>query len=316
MTIRRSQFLGSALAFALGADEAAYAQAGPLPVKVGATANDTYAQAYYAADGGFFARAGLSATVQTLNNGAAVSAAVASGALDVGVSTPVQLAAAYARGVPFTIIAAGALDRPKAPAGVVLVAKNGPIRTAKDLEGKTVALNALKTLSEMAFDLWMQRGGGDPSTVRTVEMTFSSMGPAVERGTVAAAVSAEPAMSVALKTNNVRALGDPYSAISPQILISGWFATTEFVRKNPEVAKRTAAALTAAGAWANAHQDESAAILAKYSKMDLGIVRGMARAPYADKLRIADIQPELDVSAKFGLLPRAVSAVTLIAHLE
>jgi NitT/TauT family transport system substrate-binding protein len=315
MTIRRSQFLGSSLAFTLASGEAAFAQAGLIPVKVGATPNDTYSQAYYAADAGFFARAGLDAQVQTLNNGAAVSAAVASGALDVGVSTPVQLAAAYAHGVPFTMIAAGALDTPKAPAGMVLVQKNGPIRTAKDLEGKTVALNALKTLSEMAFDLWMQRAGGDPSTVRTVEMTFSSMGPAVERGTVAAAVSAEPALSVSLANNNVRSLGDPYSAIAPQILISGWFTTTAWVQKNPEAAKRTAAALAAAGAWANTHQDDSAVILAKYTKMDLNIVRGMARAPFAGTLRITDIQPELDVSTKFGLLPRAVSAVTLISHL-
>lgn len=314
--VRRADFLAGSLALTLAGISEADGQPQPLPIRVGATPNDTYAQAYYAADRGFFHAAGLDATVQTLNNGAAVAAAVASGALDVGVSTPVNLANAYARDVPFTMIAAGALETPKTPAGLVCAARNGPIRAARDLEGKAVAQNALKTLAEVSFDIWMRKNGADPASVRMVEMPFSAMGPALERGTVAGAVISEPALSVALATGRFRSLGDPFSAIAPKILISAWFATVPFVQQNPERVRRFREAITAAGAWANAHHDDSAIVLAKYTKMDVGVIKAMSRAPYTARLDVAEIQPELDVAATSGLLPRPVSAVTLISRLS
>lgn len=311
--IRRRELLAGSVACGLaGAARAVRAQA-LLPLRVGATANDTYAQAYYALDEGFFTRAGLDADVETLNNGAAVSAAIAAGALDVGVSTPVQLANALIRGVPFVLVAAGALETPRVPVGLVCVAKNGPLRGAKDLEGKTVAVNALKTLSEVALDLWLSKNGADTAKVRAVEMVFSAMGPAIERGAIDAAVMSEPSLSIALHGGGVRSLGDPFSTIAPQFLISGWFATAQFVAKSPELVRRFQTAIYAAGSWADDHHDESAAVLAKYAQMDVAVIRAMGRCPYTDQLRVSDIQPQLDVAERFAIIPRAVNAADLIA---
>lgn len=314
MALQRSRFLAGSLTLLAAASAARAARAQTSNLRVGATANDTYAQAYYAQDMGFFKKAGLDVDLQTLNNGAAISAAIAAGALDVGVSTPVQLANAVARGVPFVLVAAGALETPKVPVGMVLVAKNGPLRTAKDLEGKTVAVNALKTLSESVLDLWLAQNGADTAKVHTVETTFSEMGAAIERGTVAAAVVSEPALSIALKSGTVRSLGDPFAAIAPQFLISGWFATTTFVQKSPDLVKKFQTAIGEAGRWANEHHNESAAILAKYAKMNVEVIRAMGRCPYTDQLRLSDIQPQLDVALKFGIIPKPMNAADLIAH--
>lgn len=315
MRISRSRLLAGSLAAGLASGlHRADAQTALASIRVGATPNDTYAQAYYAQDMGFFQKAGLAADVQTLNNGAAVSAAVAGAALDVGVSTPAQIANAVARGFPFVFLAAGALETPKVPVGLVAVAKNGPLRSAKDLEGKIVALNSLKTLTEAALDLWLSQNGADVAKVRVVEMVAAEMGSALERGTVAAAVLGEPSQSIALKTGNLRTLGDPFAAIAPQFLVSGWFSTTPFAQKNPELVRRFQTAIYEAGRWANDHHNESAAILGKYAKMDVEVIRGMGRCPYADQLRISDIQPHLDVAAKFGIIPRAMNAADLIAR--
>lgn len=311
---RRSSFLAASFALSVaGATRPVRAQA-LATLRVGATANDTYAQSYFAQDAGFFGRAGLAVELQTLNNGAAVSAAVAAGALDVGVSTPVQIANAVSRGVPFVFVAAGALETPKVPVGLVCVAKNGPIRSAKDLEGKTVSVNALKTLSEVALDLWLSRNGADVDKIHAVETVFSEMGPSLERGTVAAAVISEPALSIALHAQNVRSLGDPFSAIAPQFLISGWFATRGFVAKSPDLVKKFQSAMSEASRWANDHHNESGTILAKYAKMDVDVIHGMGRCPFADQLRAADIQPQLDVAAKFAIIPKPMSASDLIVH--
>jgi NitT/TauT family transport system substrate-binding protein len=162
--------------------------------------------------------------------------------------------------------------------------------------------------------LWLAQNGADVTKIRVVELTFAEMAPALERGTVAAAVITEPALSNALKIGNVRSLGDPYLAISQQFLLSGWFSTTTFVQKNPDLVRRFQNAIGEAGRWANQHHDESAVILAKYAKLEVSAIREMGRGVFTDQLRASDIQPELDVAAKFGIIPKPMSAADMLVH--
>ena len=82
------------------------------------------------------------------------------------------------------------------------------------------------------------------------------MGAAVERGTVAAALVAEPSLSVAKAGGKVRELANPFGLIAPQFLLSAWFSTPAFIQKNPALVKAFAAAIHQTGRWANAHHDE------------------------------------------------------------
>jgi NitT/TauT family transport system substrate-binding protein len=263
---------------------------------------------------GFFQKAGLNVELTTMNNGSAISAAVAAGAIDIGISTPVQLANAVTRGVPFVLIAPGALSNAQSPAGLVCVSPGSTIRTAKDLEGKAVAVSSLKSGQELALDAWLTRNGADYTKVHTIETVISDMGPAVERGTVAAAVISDPALTSALRTHSVRAIGDPFAAVSPEFLISGWFSTVTFVEENADAVKRFRSAIQQAGNWANSHHSESAVILSKYAKMDVDVIRGMNRALFANALRPADIQPQLDAGLQFGILTKPVAAADLIGR--
>lgn len=297
------------LAAALGA--AGSAQSLPV-LRVGATANDTYAEAYYAQDQGFFTKAGLNIELTTMNNGAALAAAIAGGTLDVGVSTPIQIAQAVSRGVPFTLVAAGAINTVGTPAAVICVAKSATIRSAKDLEGSSVAVNALRTSSEELLDAWLAKNGADLAKVHTIEMNFAEMGAALERGTIAAAVISEPALSAALRAHAIKVFANPTAAIADRFLLSAWFTTKQYAAANPAVLARFSSAIYEAARWANAHHDDSALILAKYAKLPPEAVRAITRAPYADALRVGDLQPQLDAGVKFGLLPRPVLGSELV----
>lgn len=290
----------------------AAAQTESLTLRVAATANDTYAPAYYAQDMGFFKKAGLNVDVQTLNNGAAIAAAVSGAAVDIGVATPITLAIAYLRGFPLVIVAAGALTTTKSPALFLAVSKSSTIRTAKDLDGKTVGENALGSGGEVNLKVWLAQNGSDISRVKLAETKFSEMGIALSRGAVDAVMVTEPAYTMTLRQNIIQVIADLDTAIGPRYLNSCWFSTREFAQKNPESIRRFDRAIYEAQRWANGHHAESAAILAKYSKMDLDLVRSMTRAQLADQLRPSDIQPFLDAAAKYGALARPVSATDLI----
>jgi len=290
----------------------AAAQTSLLNLRVAATANDTYAPAYYAQDMGFFTRAGLNVDLQTMNNGAAIAAGISGGAVDIGVATPITLAVAYLRGLPFVIVAAGALSTPKVPALVVGVSTTSAIKTAKDLEGKTIAVNALGSGAEVNLNVWLAENGSSISKVKLTETKFSEMAIALVRGTVDAALFTEPALTMALKQNATVVIANLDAAIGRGYLNSCWFSTRDFAQKNPELIRRFDRAIYDAQRWANDHHADSAAILAKYSKLDIDLVRSMNRAQLADQLRASDIQPFLDAAAKYGAIARPVSAADLI----
>lgn len=313
--IQRSRFLAGAFGLGLSASTAgALAQSGPARLRVGTVASDSFAGAYFAQDMGFFQKAGLAVEVQTLNNGSAVSAAIVGGALDIGSATPITVANAVARDVPIVIIAAGGLSTAKAPNTLLVVAQNSSVRVAKDLEGKTVAVTGLRALADGGVDVWLAKNGVDPARVPRLEMIGGAMAAALERGTVTAALMNEPARSVALKTGNFRVIGDPFSAIAPQVLTATWYTTAAFLQQSPDVVKRFQSAIAGAQHWANAHHNESAPILAKYANTDADIIRGMVRCAFAEQLRASDLQPELDSAFKFGIIPKVMKATDLIAR--
>lgn len=308
------RFFTAALALAivaLAAPETGGTQTLPT-LKVAATANDTFAEAYYAQDMGFFKNAGLNVDLQTFANGAAVSTAVAGGASDVGVSNPINLAVAFSHGVSFTLIAGGGMYATGAPTTVLCVAKDSPLKTAKDFEGKTIAVSGLKDLSQLGALAWLSQHGADTSKIHWIETTFSEMGPALQRGTIDGAVISEPSLSAAKDKGLVRVFAKVFDAIAPQFLIGAWFTTTPFAQKNPDLIKRFQAAIYESARWANKNHEQSAAILAKYSKITAETARTMTRCSYADGLTARIVQPPLDVAFKNSILTKSIAAGDMI----
>lgn len=273
---------------------------------------DSGAELYFAKELGFFERAGVAVDVQTINSGSAIAAAIASGALDVGFDNVGSIAAAFKRGVPLTIIAPGGLYSDAAPTSALVVKKASPIRTARDLNGKTVAVNAVKNITQFTTLAWSDRNGGDPASLRFVEMPFPQMIPALAQDRVDAAAIAEPALTAAKAIGRV--LGNSFGAIGKEYLIGGWFCTRRWATEHPDAVRRFVDAMRATAAWANQPQNRprSAEVLAKYAKLDLRVANGMQRCVYGEALTAALMQPQIDVSAKYGLLPAAFPAQELI----
>lgn len=311
LTVRRTHLTLAALVVLAGGSGTTFAQAPPT-VRIATSAAETYAQAFFAQDQGLFQKAGVDAEVQVLATGAAVQTAVAGGAADVGVGTTVGLANAAIRGVPFVMIAPAAMSTRKAPTGLICIAKNSALKAPKDFDGKTIAVPALKQTADLAVRAWLEKGGEDPARVHIVEAPFAEMGPSVARGTYAAAALSEPSLTKSVKAGLVTCPIDPFQAIAPSFTFSAWFTTREFAEKNPDAVKRVAAALTEAGKWANTHHFESAAIVSRVNKVDLDTIRAEVRPVFADAIRPAEIQPQLDVGYKFGFLSRPVTTNELL----
>jgi len=97
-------------------------------------------------------------------------------------------------------------------------------------------------------------------------------------------------------------------AVARRYLLSAWFSTRAYAEANPDAVRRFAAAIYQSARWANGHRSESAAILAKHAKLDIDVAQTMRRVQYAEGFRIPEIQSQLDVALKYGIISRAVTA--------
>jgi NitT/TauT family transport system substrate-binding protein len=278
-------------------------------IVVGTAGKETDAEVYYALDMGFFKKQGLNVEIQTLPNGAAVASAVAAGALQIGDSNTLSLATARQKGLPFVIFAPGAVYQSTAPTTAVGVAANGPIKTAKDLTGKVLAGVSLGGLDQLSLHVWLDKSGGDSTAVKFVELGPAQMVAALERGTVAAVSLPDPVLTAALNDGTVRVIGNNYEAIAKTFMITGWFATNDYIAKNPDVIKKYADAMAETAAWANANHDKASEILLKYTKIDAK----KSRVRYAGRLNAAIVQPVLDAGAQYKMLDKSVTVTELLS---
>ena len=260
------------------------------------------AQLFYAQESGLWTKAGLTVQLQPNPFGAAIAAAVASNAVDVGYATVMTLAAAHAKKIPFTIVApANAFDA-KLPPGGMLMAASKDVRKGSDLNGKIIGSPGLNTLGEYGVRAWVDAGGGDASTLKFVELPFSEMPAALQTGRIDAAFVAEPFLTQAKKVG-AHTVGIEFDSIAPSFLVAGWFTTNDWAAKHARALALFAQSMHDATAWAKANPAKCPDILAKYLKVDAAEVATTPRTFFAPALDPEQVQTGIDLTAKYAKFP-------------
>jgi NitT/TauT family transport system substrate-binding protein len=299
------------LAFALASGSPAPAQ--EATIKIAAPANDTVTSALYALKAGLFKRAGLNVELNAMNSGSAVAAAVAGGAIQIGNSSLVTIIEAHAKKVPFTLIATSGMIETDVPYAALVVKRDSPIRSARDLNGKTIASPALKDLNAISSMAWVDANGGDSSTVRFVELSAPAALQAVVEGRIDASILGTPVLTTGLESGQVRVLGKAFDAIAKRFIHIGWFTTEDYAGKNRDVVERFARVMHDAAVYCNAHQAETADLIVEFGKVDPKLASRMARVTFAEYLTAPMIQPLIDVAAKYKAIDQRFNAAELIS---
>jgi len=305
--MKRSTFVQSsaALALAAGPRPAAAATA----IKAGSVTIDPMGLAYYAKDQGFFDKAGLDVTITTVG-GAGMMAGVVGGALDLGITDPLTIAGSYIHGVNFKMFAPSAIATPETRTDQLAVLNESPIKTGADLNGKTIGVVVLKTFQQAAVLGWVEKNGGDPKTIKLIEVPFPQMVAAVTAGRVDAVALTEPFLSGA--RDKIRGLGNLFSGIAPRLMFLAYFSSDTWLRANAATAAKFAAVIRDTATWANSHQADSAKILTTVSGLPAAVASVMPRSAYGTAVTPALVQPIIDAGARYGVIERRVNAADII----
>ena len=284
-------------------------------IKIAPIPGDIAGNAYYAAANGYFKKAGLDATFGRMANGAAIVAAVVSGAADVGFSNVISLAIAHSKGLPITALVPANLHVHESPtAGLLAVKATSQIRTARDFNNKIIAVVGLDEIPDIAVRDWLDKNGGDSKTIKEVELPFSAMKAALDAGRVdGAALDTTGDPELGKPGDTLRLVASTFDAVSMHFAPSVWFSTTGWVAKHPAQARGFVAAMRESAVWANAHHHESAEILARYTRNTAEQIDTFTRVTYGVELTPELIQPNIDVAFKYGVLKAAFPASEIIS---
>lgn len=135
-----------------GAPDGGSPSGGITTVKLGLIPIVDVAPVYLGQKKGFYSKHGLKLQISNASGGAAIVPGVASGQFQFGFSNVTSLLLAQSSGVPIKAVSNGIASTGVAGKdfAAIAVKKGSSIKSAKDLEGKKVAINTLKNINESA----------------------------------------------------------------------------------------------------------------------------------------------------------------------
>ncbi len=271
---------------------------------------------FMAMDKGFFKAEGLELEPVPMAGGAVIVQGVTSGDLQFGWTNVISLYQAYVEGFDFKLIAGGATNlRGSNETHAIEVLKDSPIKRAKDLEGKTVAVNTLNNIVQLMAMAWVDKNGGSSAKVKFIELPFPQMEAALVAGKVDAISVQEPFAAVAARKPQIRVLANPWGDVVPKFLIASWFASEKWVQKNRGTAEAFVRAVNRGMDAIHSDKEGARAAMIKWAGLKPDMVGKMGLPLFDKTLSEKDLQATIDLTFKYKLISRRIKAREVISEI-
>jgi NitT/TauT family transport system substrate-binding protein len=314
MNDRASRFRAGLLATAVAllAPGAANAQTTDTALRVGVLPIVDVAPLYLGMAKGFFKDEHLAIEPVPAQGGGAVAAAVISGDEQFGYGNVVSMMLAAAHGLPMVAVTDGSQSIADGHHvnTLLVVSAAGPIKTLHDFNGKTLAVNALNTISEIMIKDVLERRGVDISTVKFVEMPIQDMAAALKTGRIDIAMETEPFLT-ADKNPDGRPMIEPFDSYAKRVTLASYFTSAQYATDHPDVVARFRRAMLKSLAYATDHIDEVRNIIPSYTRIDATTASNMALVGWSTTIDMPSIEALQSSMMKQGLLTKDVDLKTL-----
>ncbi len=256
---------------------------------------------------GFFQAQGIEINKRTLQSGNDVVLAVANHNGEIGYLGWVPMMIARTQGIKLTAVAASEVEGTSAADNWqnILVKGSSSIRTAKDLAGKTIAVNALKGVGEVMIKAALKKEGVDPNSIKLLALPFPSMRSALQNGQVDAIWTPEPFLSQALNTDGARIVMAPGPVLGKFWPIGGYAALAEWSKANPDLARKFRTAINQSLTYSQSHPSEIRELLPAATQN----VRLPIWSPLIDRTKLLQLAK---YSKEFGVISTLPNLTQLV----
>jgi NitT/TauT family transport system substrate-binding protein len=164
-------------------------------IKIGDLGIVADAPFYIAIEKGYFAAEKLDVTLERFNSAAQATAPLSTDQIQViGGGVSAALYNAFARDWPVRIVMARTRDMPGYSSDTLILRNDlkDTVKSARDLKGKVVAINAPASVLQFMLGRFMETDGLSISDVQTVNMAWPNMGPGLETKALDGGTVVEP----------------------------------------------------------------------------------------------------------------------------
>lgn len=271
---------------------------------------------------GYFAQQGLAVNVTYMAGGAVIAPAVAQGSIQIGESSIVGLMASNEQGFNFKFFAPMSVTSypngtaptsyvPGVSTHILAVQASSNIHTWKDLVGKTVAVNTLGAITQVALDQALEDNGVDPSTVHIVAVAPPNWLSTLEQGRVDAIDFFEPFSTELVAANQTGATTGAFRIIGDTMHLgtinqADFFSTSTWINSNPTIVRAFINALNKGIAMANANTSLARQVLVSQLKMNSTVAQNVNLYHYpTSPMPESWMQIQIQLGLKWGLLKNA-----------
>ncbi|MDR8410717.1 ABC transporter substrate-binding protein [Nonomuraea sp. 3-1Str] len=279
-------------------------------IKVGALPIPDVAPLHIAIAKGYFKDEGLTVEPVVITGGAAAIPMIKSGALDISQGNYVSAFLATSKGEKLKMIA----DMYQAGPNTfnIMVPKNSPIKTVADLKGKTVLVNNLKNVAQLAVTTQLKVAGLSETDAKFAEKPFPEMANAINSGQADAGWMTEPFITATQTQLGFRKLADTMTGQMEDFPIAGWMATDEWTQKNPKTMAAFQRAIAKAQTLASSDRKEVEKVLPTYTKIDAQTASVITLGSYPSELNENRLQKVADLMLEYKYLESPVAAKSII----
>lgn len=281
------------------------AAAAPTRVTVGVIPIIDVAPIYLGKQKGFFAGRGIDLVLSAEQGGAPIVEKVLAGKYQFGFSNVTSLLAAQAGGAPLKAVAAGVSSNGRAGRdfSAIVVADDSPIRSARELGGKSVAVNTLKNLGDTTVRQSVRRAGGNARTLKFQAMPFPDMPGALQSGTVDAAWVVEPTLSAVL-TQGGRVLASNFVDTAPDLTVALYFTSQGTVTAKSKLVEDFTAAIRESLRYAATHPDEVRSVVGTYTPINDTVRIAMILPTWAEDINRPSIERVATLGQRDGIFAK------------
>ena len=293
-------------------------------LRVGFTASAPRAPLYVGIKRGFFEEEGLKIEPVPLESASAGTAAVNSGDVQIGGGAMDGMLLAAANGVPIKIIApANSSNPPESDTSndvtnTVLVAKDSPIRTPADLQGKTIAISQLKGLFELGIRATAERQGLDPDGFKFRVLPFPEALQAVVAGKVDAAAEVEPFIAAGLEQGARAAMNIyPWKPDEFEEWLTGvWFTSSSYYESNKDLVERFARGVAKSNAYSTEHPDAVREVIPEFTEVEPAVAKKIVLGGFPETLDVEQAKRIAELQAKYGFVDKPADVDEVVVPLN
>jgi NitT/TauT family transport system substrate-binding protein len=269
------------------------------------------AQLKLAIDRGFFKAEGLSVKIQILQGGAEAPPKLSSGALDVSFGAYVPFFMAKAGGFPLHIVADAFESAPGTH--TILVARDSPIHTVKQLAGKKIGINVKHNLGSLMVQATLQPQGVRLDDYKDfVPIPFPNLEAALKNHTVDAVQAVEPFSTQMQKSIGARLITDLSEGPTASFPIAGYASTENWAKQHPKTLAAFQRAITKAQVLL-ADRQVLAQTLPTYTQIDASTAATLHVGSYPTSINTTRLQRVADVMQEYGYSKQPIDVKSLVS---